>query len=95
MVKPDQFTGEVKHCRQFNGDLIQLPAAQIALKSQYFSAEVDACVIDNPVFDVILGQVPGSFECTESGSSTDKSAESKRTETILTFAYNKGPAARC
>ena len=75
MVKPDQFTGEVKHCRQFNGDLIQLPAAQIALKSQYFSAEVDACVIDNPVFDVILGQVPGSFECTETVAAVQTRAQ--------------------
>ena len=55
----------MKHCRQFNGDLIQLPAAWIVLKSRYFSGEVDACVIDNPVCDVILGQVPGSFERTE------------------------------
>lgn len=76
LVKPDQFTGEVKHCRQFNGDLIQLPVARIVLKSQYFSGEVDACVIDNPVCDVILGRVPGSSsECTETVAAVQTRAQ--------------------
>ena len=76
MVKPDQSTGEVKHCRQFSGDLIQLPGARIVLKSQYFSGEVDACVINNPVCDVILGRVPGSsFECTETVAAVQTRAQ--------------------
>ena len=66
LVHEDQLTGENCVCRQFNGDVVSLPLAIVNLDCPYFSGMVTACVIDNPVCEVILGRIPGvSFACTE------------------------------
>ena len=59
LVAPEQYTGEIKHCKQFAGDIVKLPIARVYLKSPQFSGEVEACVINDPVCDVILGNIPG------------------------------------
>ena len=59
MVAPEQFTGEIKHCKQFAGDIVKLPIARVHLKTPQFSGEVEAYVINDPVADVILGNIPG------------------------------------
>ena len=60
LVKPQQYTGGVQYCKQFSGKVVELPIARVCLQSPQFSGEVDACVIDEPVADVILGNIPGA-----------------------------------
>ena len=66
LVTPDQLTGEVRHCRQFSIESIQFLVAHVSLHTPYFSGEVDACVVENPVSDLALGRAPGvTFQCIE------------------------------
>jgi hypothetical protein len=60
LVSPHQYTGEVRRCRQFAGDVIELPVAMVDLDTPYFVGKVSACVIENPISDVILGRIPGA-----------------------------------
>ena len=60
LVSVDQFTGSTLSCRLFDGSMIQLPTAVVSLDCPAFSGQVTACVIDNPVCDVILGRFSGS-----------------------------------
>ena len=60
LVSDDQFTGSTLSCRLFDGSVIELPTAVVSLDCPAFSGQVTACVIENPVCEVILGRVPGS-----------------------------------
>ena len=52
--------------KQFLGDVDKVEKVTIHLNCQYFCGEIDACVVDEPVSDVVLGRVPGAnFQCTE------------------------------
>ena len=60
MVRPEQYTGDARFCKQFGGKYVKLPVAQVHLDCPQFSGEVKACVIDDPITDVVLGNVQGS-----------------------------------
>ncbi|KAK7101623.1 hypothetical protein V1264_019974 [Littorina saxatilis] len=60
LVLQSQMTGEICHCRQFNGEIVELPVALVDLDTPYFVGKVSACVIENPISDVILGRIPGA-----------------------------------
>jgi hypothetical protein len=60
LVRPEQFLDKSISCRLFDGQVVQLPLARIHLDCDHFTGYVDACVIDQPVCDVVLGKVPGS-----------------------------------
>jgi hypothetical protein len=47
-----------------------MPLANVNIDTPYFSGSVDACVVDHPVCDVILGRFPGckfGIEITNTG----------------------------
>ena len=60
LVRPEQFLNKTISCRLFDGQIVQLPLANIHLDCDHFTGYVDACIIDQPVCDVVLGKVPGS-----------------------------------
>jgi co-chaperonin GroES (HSP10) len=79
LVREDQFTERVQLCRQFSGDLVRLPIAVVHLDTPYFSGEVEACVIDNPVCDVILDRIQGcTFGCVEIANAVQTRAQKAR-----------------
>ncbi|XP_076454413.1 uncharacterized protein LOC143289299 [Babylonia areolata] len=46
--------------------VVRLPLSRVSLDTPYFAGTVEACVIENPVCDVILGRIEGStFHCSE------------------------------
>ena len=60
LVKLNQYTGSVKYCKLFSGYVHPLPVANVNLDTPYFKGSIEACVIDKPPCDVILGRVPGA-----------------------------------
>ena len=58
-VRAEQFTGKTQHCRSFGGRIESFPLAEIQVDTPYYSGTVLACVIDSPVADLILGNLPG------------------------------------
>ena len=66
LISEDQLTGQVQRCQQFDGSIVELPLAMVSLDCKFYSGSVEACVIDNPVCDVILGKIQGStFHCVQ------------------------------
>jgi len=60
LVKSGQFLkNRVKRLTQFDGGTIELPVAMVDLDTPYYKGWVEACVVDDPVCDVILGRIPG------------------------------------
>ncbi|KAL8590573.1 hypothetical protein ACOMHN_011009 [Nucella lapillus] len=59
LLKNEQYTGEIRHCVAFGGEILSYPVATVYLDTPYFKGDVDACAVDSPICDVILGRVPG------------------------------------
>ena len=59
LVKSHQLTGENKQCLTFSGKIEVFPLAKINIETPVFSGELECCVLDDPVTDVILGNVDG------------------------------------
>ena len=58
-VRNDQYTGQVQRCRTFGGRTESFPLARVTVHTPYFEGTIEACVIDEPVADLILGNLPG------------------------------------
>ena len=87
LVCDDQFTGQVQRCQQFDGSIVELPLAIVNLDCKFYSGSVEACVIENPVCDIILGNVEGStFHCvpTQAVQTRAQAKENKPFRPLLT-----------
>ena len=59
LVSDSQYTGEVQRCVSFGGKVEVFPLALIPVRTPFYSGEVLTCVIEDPVADLILGNLPG------------------------------------
>ena len=73
LIKEGQYTGINKLILMIDGSIKRVPVAKVNLDCAYFTGEVEAMVMDTPVYDVILGNIMGSFI-----PDTDTSWKSKR-----------------
>ncbi|XP_077868511.1 uncharacterized protein LOC144359184 [Saccoglossus kowalevskii] len=55
-------TGEIKSCVLIDGTVKQFPVARIHIDTPFFVGFVSALCMDNPVYDLILGNIPGMRE---------------------------------
>jgi hypothetical protein len=58
-VLPEQYLGVVQKCRSFGGKVEEFPLAKISVDTPYYTGPLTACVIESPVCDLILGNLPG------------------------------------
>ena len=58
-VQSDQFLDRVQKCRTFGGTIEEFPLAEIDVDTPYYTGSLTACVIEKPVCDLILGNLPG------------------------------------
>ena len=58
LVRPCQFLGSSIRCVSFGGREEEFPLAKVSVESPYFSGEMTCCVLDAPVADFIVGNVP-------------------------------------
>jgi hypothetical protein len=73
LVRSDQYTGETIRCVSFGGRVDKFPLAKVVVSSDFISGEVVCCVLDAPVADFIVGNVP---QVSESGASPSPSVHS-------------------
>jgi hypothetical protein len=57
LVNQNQFIDEKQYCRSFGGKMEVFTLAKIHVSTPYYTGQVKACVIDNPVCDLILGNI--------------------------------------
>ena len=58
LVRPCQLLGSSIRCVSFGGREEEFPLAKVSVDSPYFSGEMTCCVLDAPIADFIVGNVP-------------------------------------
>ena len=58
LVQPCQLLGSSIRCVSFGGCEEEFPLAKVSVDSPYFSGEMTCCVLDAPIADFIVGNVP-------------------------------------
>ena len=58
LVRPCQLLGSSFRCVSVGGREEEFPLAKVSVESPYFSGEMTCCVLDAPVADFIVGNVP-------------------------------------
>ena len=59
LVKPEQFTGKDQMCILIDGTVRRTPVAEMEVRTPYYTGIVKASCIENPLYDVIIGNIPG------------------------------------
>ena len=59
-VDPSQYTGHYKICLLVDGTTRKVPTAVVHLDSPYYTGDTEAMVMPTPLFDVIVGNIPGA-----------------------------------
>ena len=59
LVRPDQYVGRSQEVLSFGGNRESFPLAVVDVDTQFFSGKLECCVIEEPVADLILGNVEG------------------------------------
>jgi hypothetical protein len=67
LVKKEQLTGKVIQCALIDGTIRRFPAAKIKVKTPFFTGECEAMCMESPMYDLILGNIPG---CNGTGEMT-------------------------
>lgn len=60
LVPSDCFTGKQSLVRLADGQMTAYPLAKVSVKTPYFSGGVTAVCMDNPVYDLIIGNIVGA-----------------------------------
>ena len=56
----DKFTGQEERCVLIDGTVRRTPVEKIFIETPYYTGLTTAVCMNNPLFDVIVGNVPGS-----------------------------------
>lgn len=65
LVCPEDYTGEQRSCRTFEGEQQRYPVAWIRIRSPYITDRVKATVLLNPCSELIIGNSPGVIDVNE------------------------------
>ena len=60
LVSEDEFTSEVKALKMVDNSIVYAPMAYINVKSPFFTGRTKCMCLDNPVYDLIIGNIPGA-----------------------------------
>lgn len=60
LVGDGQFTGKWIHVRMIDGTVVTVPEACVEVDSPFFSGRTTAAVMRDPIYDFIVGNIPGA-----------------------------------
>ena len=81
LVNGDQLTGKNKMCFLIDGTIRHTPVAEIEIDTPFYKASVKAVCTENPLYDVIVGNVVGVVD--NAGSEIEMQADNAESETEL------------
>nr|XP_054773505.1 glutamyl aminopeptidase-like [Lytechinus pictus] len=58
-VKKAQFTGKTKLCMLIDRTVRRMPEARLYVSTPYFQGNVTALCVDNPLYDLVIGNITG------------------------------------
>ena len=67
LVSSEQFIGKQIACILIDGTVRRFPIAEISIDTPYYQGIVEAMCMDQPVYDLIIGNIPGvrSISCSD------------------------------
>jgi len=60
LVPDDKLTGRVERCILIDGTVQYTPGAKIYVQTPFFSGLTTAICMENPIYDLVIGNVPGA-----------------------------------
>ena len=60
LVPDDKLTGRVERCILIDGTVRYTPGAKIYVQTPFFSGLITAICMENPIYDLVIGNVPGA-----------------------------------
>ena len=60
LCRSEDFTGEKQACLLMDGSLIEKPVVVTHVDTPYYTGEVRAIAMEHPVYDVVIGNLPGA-----------------------------------
>ncbi|XP_033756184.1 uncharacterized protein LOC117338928 [Pecten maximus] len=60
LVGEEQMTGETQTCKLADGSKLEVPIATVFINTPYYVGSVVAWCMDNPLYDVIIGNIEGA-----------------------------------
>jgi len=92
LVNGDQLTGKNKMCFLIDGTIRHTPVAEIEIDTPFYKASVKAVCTENPLYDVIVGNVVGVVD--NAGSEIEMQADNAESETELQAVMTRSQAKR-
>ena len=95
LVDPSKYTGKMMNIVLANSELHSYPEAIIDIDTPYFKGKVTAACLENPLFDVIIGEIPGVMEMNDCAAvtrnlrSTDKKLPKLKVSQLSSLLQNK------
>ena len=59
LVRQEQYTGKSSWCVLMDGTIKKCSLAMIQIDCPFYTGEVEAMVMENPIYDLVLGNAPG------------------------------------
>lgn len=60
LVQPGQMTGKVHVCKLFDNTLRVFRIAKVEVNTPFYTGEIEAMVVKEPIYDLIIGNIPGA-----------------------------------
>ena len=62
LIYPEQLIGDEQTCMLADGTKVTVPIAEIRIESPYFIGNLRAWFMENPAYDIIIGNIEGARE---------------------------------
>ena len=62
LVSETKLTDQEAQCVLIDGSIRQAPVAQVFLDTPYFTGVTDAVCMENPLYNIIVGNIPGAMD---------------------------------
>ena len=62
LIDVDQLTGVEQTCMLADGSKIKVPIAEVSMDTPYFIGKIEAWCMENPIYDLIIGNIKGARE---------------------------------
>jgi len=79
VIPDDKLTGRVERCILIDGTVRYTPRTKIYVQTPFFSGLTTAICMENPIYDVVIGNVPGARDVSIS-SPVERTTQAVQTE---------------
>jgi len=86
LVRDNQLNGSEQSCMLADGSIVKMPLADIEVNTPYFIGKTEAMCMNQPAFDLILGNIPGVRKPEDPDPEWRKELKNIETSAVVTRA---------